>query len=252
MLVLLAFQSPALAQEKEECIQDHAAGQRLKRAGALRAARTKFVACARDACPAVIQTECTQWLADVEEAQPTIVAVVRDGVGSEVRDVRILVDGEPIAEKLTGLAIAVDPGEHSVRFVAQDGRDAALRLFLREGEKRRLITVDLAPPPEAPKRSLPEPSRGLPGSVLALGGVAALGLGAFATFGLIAKSKADGFDSCRPTCDPSAVATMRREALFADISLGVALVSVGALVWILATREPSTAHALAVAPAGNF
>jgi hypothetical protein len=160
-------------------------------------------------------------------------------------------DGEVLADRLGGLAVGADPGEHLFHFVAPDGRTADERLLLREGEKRKAVTVELAGAPRenrparAPDRT-PEVERGLPPAVYVLGGVAALGLAGFATLGLIAKSKADGFDSCRPGCDASEVATMRREALFADISLGVGLASLAAMIWIVATHRTATLSTFAI------
>jgi hypothetical protein len=236
-LAVVCAPAPARATDKEECIQDHAAGQRLRRGGALRSAREKFVACARGTCPSILQRECSEWLAEVESAQPTVVIFATRG-GAEIASARVFVDGEVLADRLTGLSLAVDPGERTFRIVTPDGTTSEEHVVVREGEKLRTLTFEL---PTAPRVPPPPPPKvategGLPVAVYALGAVALAGFAGFTTLGLVAKAKADGFESCRPTCDAGEVATMRREALFADISLGVGLVSLGAMIWILATR----------------
>jgi hypothetical protein len=235
----LTTTAPAVADDKEACIQEHAAGQRQRRAGALRAAHDTFMSCARDGCPAVVRAECTEWLEEVDASQPTVVVSVRDPDGNEIRSARVLVDGALLTDHLAGLALSVDPGEHVFRVVTPEGRAADQRILLQEGEKLRRITIEL-PGARSSRGGPPTPrDRGLPAAVYPLGALALAGLAGFVTLGVIAKSKADGFDGCKPACDASDVATMRREALFADISLGVGLVSIGAVVWILVTRGPS-------------
>src|SRR5262249_36013429 len=162
-------------------IQDHAAGQRFRRTGALRAAREKFVSCARDTCPTVLQRECSEWFAEVEAAQPTVVIHARAADGHEVVGARVFIDSEPVRGRLTGLALPIDPGEHTVRIVGEDGASAEERVLVREGEKRRAISIvfPLAPaappppPPPAPKET------GLPAAVYVLGGVALAGFAGF-------------------------------------------------------------------------
>jgi hypothetical protein len=44
-------------------------------------------------------------MADLERAQPTVVFDVKDDAGNDLTDVKVTVDGNPLADKLTGTAL---------------------------------------------------------------------------------------------------------------------------------------------------
>jgi hypothetical protein len=86
---------------------------------------------------------------------PTLTLTAQDVSGRDVVDARVLIDGNPVSEKLDGKAIAVNPGVHVFRFEAQGGASAEERVVVSEGEKARKITVIL----QTKETSLRAPAR---------------------------------------------------------------------------------------------
>jgi hypothetical protein len=106
--------------------------------------------CAGPACPSTVRNDCVQRLDELERAQPTMVFDARDVYGVDIVDVHVLVDGQELAERLTGLALAVDPGEHTFEFVTPGWLPVSRRFVVREGEKsraERVVFKDLAATP---------------------------------------------------------------------------------------------------------
>ncbi len=68
---------------------------------------------------------------------PSIVFQVKDNAGTDLTGVRVAIDGRALAEKLTGTAIAVDPGEHRFVFEAEGMPALERTVIVREGEKAR-------------------------------------------------------------------------------------------------------------------
>src|SRR5882724_84046 len=85
----------------------------------LRAARAQLLVCAASACPADVRTECTRRVAEVNAAMPTVVFAAKDQTGKDLAAVKVTMDGEPLADRLDGTALSVDPGEHSFVFDAE-------------------------------------------------------------------------------------------------------------------------------------
>ena len=242
------------------CLDAHLGGQTLRDAGKLRAARQQFVACAADACPAPVRKDCSQWLQETTEQTPTLLIEARGPTGDGMADVTVSVDGEPLLPRLTGMPVPVDPGEHTLRFVAADGRTREQRLMLTVGDKNRHVTVqfaDAAAPASAPGASrapslASDRATPVPPGVFVLGGVGLVGISAFAFFGIEALSRGNHLKStCAPTCSPDDASAVHRDAVIADVSLAVSVVALGAAAWLFATRRsstPSPATSLLVAP----
>ena len=75
--------------------------------------------------------------------------------------------------------------------------------------------------------------RGLPASVYILGGLGIVALGSFGYFGVTAIRQRDDLESdCAPGCSQDDKDSVDRKLLIADISLGVAVLSLGAATWI--------------------
>jgi hypothetical protein len=72
-----------------------------------------------------------------------------------------------------------------------------------------------------------------------LGGVSILGLVGFTGFGLTGKSA----EGCVPSCTRSQVDDFRRDYLFADLSLGVAIVTGGLAAYFALTTKPAPTNA---------
>jgi hypothetical protein len=128
---------PPVEVTKDQCVDADTKAQSLRRDGKLRAAREQLSVCINPGCPGIVRDDCTQRLDELERVQPTIVFDAKDGAGNDLVDVRVTMDGKPLAGKLDGAALLVDPGAHSFSFEVV-GLPAVTRSFvLKEGEKSR-------------------------------------------------------------------------------------------------------------------
>lgn len=237
-------QSPSQA----ACIEAYTKGQELEQAGALREARTKFLVCGREPCSKVLVKDCILWIDDVERKMPTVVVEAHGTDDVEVNDVRVFVDDDLVATRLDGRAIDVNPGPHTLRFVREGAPAVEQRAVMREGEKGRKIVVAFGParasplaapppPPAAARRRDEARTHKPPWLVYPLAGVGAVGLGGSAYFGLHGLSQRADLDGCKGFCASDPVSDARRSFLFADISLGVALISLGAAAVLFLTAD---------------
>ncbi|WP_156041012.1 hypothetical protein [Chondromyces apiculatus] len=239
---------PTAAQTKRACATAYEETQSLRSDGKLQAARDKAVLCAADACPAVVRGDCTRWLQEIEDSQPTVVFHVTAPDGRETADVRLQIDGKLTHERLDGTALPIDPGEHLLRFEIPGADPIEQRHVIREGEKLRAISVSFAPEPppstaSGPSSALPDDttaSRGTPGLVWVLGGIGIASLGVGATFGILGiTQKSDLEDTCAPRCNDTDVSAVRTKLLAADIGVGVGVVSLGVATVLFLTSGPS-------------
>ena len=123
------------------CLQAAERAQPLRRAGQLRAAREALIVCSALSCPRAVRADCTQWLSEVEIAQPSVVIQARDGSGADIVDVTVSVDGVVRQNALDGLSVPVDPGTRVFRFEAPGRVASEQTLAIRVGEK--ISTVQL-------------------------------------------------------------------------------------------------------------
>jgi hypothetical protein len=142
VFVLLAALAPserafAADPTKAECIAASEDGQDLRRAGKLRDAREKSAVCVSASCPIAVREDCGERLREIEKATPSIVFDVKDATGNDLSAVIVTVDGEPLAKKLDGVALTVDPGEHTFAFEVEGLRNITKKFVIREGEKGR-------------------------------------------------------------------------------------------------------------------
>ncbi|WP_437970518.1 hypothetical protein WMF04_15070 [Sorangium sp. So ce260] len=264
-LAALACLQPASARagDAEACFTASEEGQRLRDEGRLREARARFIACGGAACPDLVQSDCAGWLSDVTARVPTLILSAQDEQGLDVADVRVTIDGAPLAGRLDGKAVEVDPGEHVLRFERAGSDPLELRLVVREGEKLRRVSARLArsaAPGDgaatpgagaiAPREDQTAPS---PASALllpiALGTVAVGGGAAYAALGLSARADADRLrTTCAPRCTEGDVDAVRTKILAANIAFGVGVAALGGAVAALLLRrsEPAGPAAAAV------
>lgn len=261
------------------CFDAYPEAQRLRKQGKLRKAQAQLVICSQEDCPGAIRSDCTTWLSEVEKALPTVVIEARDAKGEETAAVRVLVDGELLAERLDGKALALDPGEHTLRF-EHAGKTQEQKVLIREGETRRKIDVRFAPAPVASASAsaassspppavsaassatvdpsaLAGPTGASPTLGYALGGLGLLALAGSTYFYLDGRGiRADLERDCAPACSPDQVAPLKRRDLFAGVSLGVGVASLGAAAYLLlrpAPADPAAARVdLAPLPGGAF
>jgi hypothetical protein len=243
------FVSGARADDVDRCLSSYEEAQRSRQEGKLRKAREQLAVCAVPTCPAVASRDCIKWLREVDEAIPSIVPAVVDAAGKDVVDARVLVDGQVVASHLSGSPLPLDPGAHRIR-IEREGSAAIEETFvLRVGEKNRRVDLRL-PAGSSPTiaRSRPRPSAasapeaassdGTSAAPLILGGVGVVALGAFAYLGLSARSELDDLDArCGGHCSSHDVDPVRRKALFADVALGVSVLSFAGAAYF-ALREP--------------
>jgi len=224
------------------CLAAAERGQDLRSAGKLVSARRAFLACVSPRCPEMVQQDCGQWLAALDENLPTVVVLATVG-NRDVWDVNVSVDGESFAKQLDGRAMPIDPGRHVFTFEHRDRRVEQV-VVIAEGQKnRRLIThfEDTGPPHSPPPREVPPPAvrdgRGVPTLAYVFAGLGAVAAGSFAYFGITGKNDLrDLHSDCAPRCSDSEVGAVRNELLVADISLGVSIVSLGLATWLFIVR----------------
>jgi hypothetical protein len=252
-LAVLLVPASAGADETDACIQASDEGQVLRDQGRLLAARARFFACSREACPRIVRADCTAWLADADARIPTVVLGAQDVDGHDLAGVKVTLDGAPLADRLDGRAVPVDPGQHAFVFehVSPAGRrSVALSALLREGELRRLLTARFPGPVprEEPRLRL---TRGAVAAAAVLGGVAVTGGVLFAYLAATAKSDADHLRAtCAPGCNPADVNAIRTRLIGANVLVGVGIASAAAGVAVLlwGPREKADAASVALVP----
>ncbi|MGZ5969407.1 MAG: hypothetical protein ACXWP4_17160, partial [Polyangiales bacterium] len=185
---------PATVQEKKACATASEKAQSLRSEGKMIAARELLLVCARDVCPTVVRKDCSRWVAEVDEALPTIVVAAKDEAGHDVTEAKVFVDDQLFADSLDGKAQPIDPGAHVVRLERQ-GKQITEKVLVREGEKNRIVLIHLGPPPKPVDSTPPPPARTIPAETWIFGGIGVVGLVGFVGFGLSAKSQASDLRS---------------------------------------------------------
>jgi hypothetical protein len=208
-----------------------------------------------------MKRDCARWLAELEATLATVVIEARDTSGAELTEVRVAVDKEPLADRLDGRPLEVDPGEHTITFTTSDGRTIEQRHVVHAGDRLARIAVvfDVAPPPPvvvpspvpAPAPSLlvpshahPESERPVAPSRRSPATLASYGVGAFAVLaaGVGTVLAATGLahehslgSSCAPRCPVSEVDDLHHQYIAADVFFGVAIVSAGTAIALFVT-----------------
>lgn len=242
---LAGAQAPS---EKQRCVDAYEAAQVAMRRAQLANARAQIRVCLDEACPGMLRTDCAQWLKDVDARQPTIVLEMKGERGETLSDVAVTLDGAPLAERIDGRGLEVDPGDHTLVFTPRGHAPIELKYVVKEGEKLQRVTAELPRRDEPAKRDvLPAPKATskapIPWTVYALGGLGIAAAGGFAYFGVSGLGKKDDLEGCKPDCAHDDVIAVRTRFIAADVLLGVSLVSLAAAGIILFTRgnAPQTA-----------
>jgi hypothetical protein len=216
-------------------------------------AREALRTCMRSGCKDWIVADCSRWLAEVEARVPTVVFSARSSAGRDLLDVRVTTaSGEPIAPRLDGRAVEVEPGAQSFVFVAASGARIQKDVLVREGEKAQGVAATFeAPPAEQAKErtaaaSEPGPRRPVSTSSslryvgYGLGAAGILGLGVGTVAGLQALSR-KGEANCDASnaCDGE---TLRDAHSAADVATagfiaGAVLLAGGVALVLLAPRS---------------
>ncbi|MBX3187243.1 MAG: PEGA domain-containing protein [Labilithrix sp.] len=237
-LSLALAAAPARAGDVEACVKAAELGQAARRSDRLLEAKSQFIRCASDACPAVIRSDCARWLDDVDARIPAV-SVRATSEGADVA-ARVSIDGVAIADAASK-SIPLDPGKHTFRAEADGYETAEQSLVVAQGEKARVVTIAMktkvAQPlaPEAPPP--PDEGKGTTPFVYPALGLGALALGTFTVFAISGRSDASDLrDGCgkTATCAEADVDAVRSKYLVADISLTIGLVALGtaAILWL--------------------
>ena len=103
----------------------------------LRDARAQLLICSAASCPGDVRDECIRRVGEVNVAMPTIVFEPKDAASSDLSAVKVTMDGAPLAERLEGTALSIDPGEHTFTFDTPGQPPIQKQFVIREGEKDR-------------------------------------------------------------------------------------------------------------------
>ncbi len=258
--VLLAFGlGRARAAEVEDpegaklaCVHRYEDAQVARRSGKLLAARAALLACSREVCPDAVRGDCVDWLEYVNRSVPSVVVTARDR-GADVTDVKVFLDGELVATRLTGSSLEADPGEHHFRFVSARGPVVERTVLMGEGMRNRPIDVEFSPPPApataAALSAPPAPpppwkfaNHPLQRSDYLFGGIALAGFATGAALGIWAvHERADLAGSCGPSCTAAETAPLQDKLVIADVALGTAVVALAVGAYRYFTRAPVAA-----------
>lgn len=231
---------PARADDARACIDASVAGQEQRDLGQYRAGRASFVACAAASCPAPVRRDCSQWLAQIDEAMPTILVAATDSTGRDLDAVTVTLDGERLLSRLDGMPKPVDPGPHALRFEAAGLPPIEQSIVVRVGEKARVLQVRFASPARAEARPASERVRPIaPSPTLGwvFGGVAVAAFLSEAYFGVAGieqRNRDTAPGACAPDCPPSEKSEVQTKFLVADVSLGVGVVAAAASIYFFA------------------
>jgi hypothetical protein len=242
---LVAEARTARAEAPRACIDAVERGQSLRDKVKLTQAKASFLVCASSACPEIIQRDCAQWIAELETRIPTVIITASDPAGHDVVYVRVLVDGEPFADRLDGIAVPIDPGIHILRLEPMNGPPLEQTVVVREAEKyqKQHFTLPAQAPtaPVSPRISVTPPmvEHAVSGRANfgtgAIAGVSVAGVAAGFFTGFAIAGDVDVHDlgqSCSPRCQPSQVDGARRDFQIADVSLGVGVAALAVATWL--------------------
>jgi hypothetical protein len=229
-LAVLASPTAARGDDKQVCADAYGQTQVLRREGRLIAAREQAVLCTRDVCPEFIRTDCTTWLAQIDESQPTLVFDVRDASGAVRTDASVELDGRPWLASSDVKAHPIDPGKYTLRIALAGESPREEQIVVREGEKNRKVSVVFAPaqpppaaapaaPPAAPPADTGPPPQVAPAAPTAgggpgaapwiVGGAGVVLLGVGGALGLVVLGQKSTFDEhcdeATRTCDADGI-----------------------------------------------
>ncbi len=250
--VLLAVTSAAAGERGPGCADAAERGQRNRAAGKVASAREDFIVCSATTCPEFIRTDCVAWLDELVKGQSTFVFYAKDESGSDLTRVKVSVDGQPLAETLNGLPIAIDPGEHTFRFEAQGFDTIEKKVLAVQYSKGRLLEIVMrrsAAVKIAPPADIAPPAESSRGSASPLpwifGGVGVAALGVFTGFeikGWNDYSTAESGCGVTRSCSDADLSSGRTSFRIAGAALGVSVVSFAAMAisLVLAPKSAST------------
>jgi hypothetical protein len=260
--VLVGWQAHAADPTTADCLDASESSLALRDRHKLRNARTQLLVCSAASCPGDIRDECIRRVAEINAGMPTIVFEVKDAAGNDLSAVKATMDGEPLAERLEGTALSIDPGDHTFTFDTAGQLRVQKKFVIREGEKDRRERILFGPPTAVTPDPVPTPhpigiqSANTPqptarghlstqkGLALATAGLGVVGLGLGIGFGIASLSKhGDAVQACSGPCANQHGVDLWNEARSAgDAStigfiFGAAGLAGGAALWFTSKPE---------------
>ncbi len=227
VLLLLSNSNVASAMTTEACIDAHVTAQKRRAESKLLEAREALAECGAAECPGVLRRECGEWLLEVNQEIPSVVPVVLAPDGADISAAKLVLDDTSRIIQL-GAAAEVDPGPHKLQVVADGFKGATVAFTANVGARDRRLEVTLVP--------IQEPAPLWP--YFAFGGGVALGVGAFAGLGSVARADEEDLGSCKPNCSDGEIAKVRWKYIGANAGLAVAAASLaGAGAYFLFPRS---------------
>ena len=259
--------TPAAAQEpapsKASCAEAYESAQESRVSGALQQTRSRLAFCAQTECPSFVQKDCARWLEEVDKELPSVVVSVvgleTDASGTApAQPVSLKIDGREVPEPLSGKAISLDPGKHELVLERPGAEPVTRTILAQQGVQNRSVEIRLENASSAADGSSSvdldsAASRSSPMRTAAYvaWGVGAVGLGAFAVLGTLARTDKDRFEEecaqqttypdrvmpgvCLDTTLDDRKSTYEREEVMADIGLltGILGAATGTVLFIL-------------------
>ncbi len=142
-VALIAPEVHAADPTMADCLGASESSLKLRKDHHLREARQQLLVCAALTCPAEVRAECGRRVDALNAAIPTLVFEAKDAAGNDLSEVKVTMDGKPLADRLEGTAISLDPGSHQFHFEAAGFAAVDKSYVLREGEKDRRERVRL-------------------------------------------------------------------------------------------------------------
>lgn len=231
------------AAHKAACAVAYEKAQEARVDNRLLEAKKHLAICAQSQCPAFIRADCASWFEEVDQAVPSVVFSAIDATGTDTSDVKVTIDGAVYSARLDGAPLELDPGEHTFRFEHGDDPPIEQKTLIRAGERNRAIQISwfAGKPNDWGPQTEPAPGPLRPYAYVA-GGVAAAALVSFGVFGIVGrqqeKSVKEKCEANLAMCPLDEIDSAESKLLIADISLGVAAVSMLTGAVLFGLSEP--------------
>jgi hypothetical protein len=271
-----SFATPSRAADPTmaDCLSASEGSIKLRKEHHLREARQQLLVCAAMQCPDEVRAECEQHLVAVNSQVPTLVFEAKDAAGNDLSAVTVTMDGKPLADRLEGTAISLDPGTHSFHFVSAGHAPVDKSFVLQEGEKGRRERIvfgagvaaaggaaivapvasakgdEARPAGDADKGSASSSWGPLKTVGIVVGGVGIVGLGIGTAFGLMASSDKNNANcDAAGQCNAGPLSDARNHANVSTVGFVAGGVLLAAGVGLVVFGPKGRAGSVQVAPA---
>jgi hypothetical protein len=228
-----------------ECLAASEASLKAGNERKLRVERAALLICAAASCPVDVRRECIRRVDEVNAAIPTIIFVAKDAAGSDLGAVKVVMDGEVLAERLDGSALSIDPGARTFRFETAGHAAITKQFVIHESQKNRHEAVVFG---SAAAFSAPRSGLGVQKTLaIVAGGLGLASLGVGGAFGLTAMAKkTDAEKTCPHDCpDQSGVNLWNDAAGAGNLStaafiVGGVMLAAGTALWFTASADATS------------